>query len=145
MNRPAQVCSTDYVCLPQLAFRLSTYARSTSPSPLPPMRTILLLSSVLLSSMTTRPRLSQAAIPFISLRRSAAIADYCIIWSPFSADHFCLVKKNCHMQVPSIKPLPSCGPAIVGTIHRVGMRFPVQILGGSHAFPREGMRYITTC
>jgi hypothetical protein len=42
------------------------------------------------------------------------------------------------MRAPSILPLLGCGWAFVGKFRRAGMRFPVRILGGSHAIAEGG-------
>src|SRR5713226_1511493 len=141
MKRPAQVCDVDYVCSPQLASRLSTYAQTIS---LPPQRkTFPSLCNARSLSMIIHRRLSQIAIPFFSLGCLAAIVDYCAIWSPFLTNRFQVESSYC-TRMHSIMPLLGCGWAIVGIFPRIGMHFPDRIPGGSPVVQKEGTKYTTT-
>jgi hypothetical protein len=146
MKHPGRTCDSDYVCLPQLAFRPLTYAQSTSLRS-SPLRKIFPSPCIVRSLfMTTRRLLAQLATPLISFGCLVVIVVYCITWSPLLANQCQAISamSNYGMRTPMIKPLDCCGLDIVGTLPRAGMHFPYRTPGGSPAVRREDTKYIMT-
>lgn len=145
MKYSAQACDADYVFLPRLAFRLLTYAQSTSSRSLPQRKTFPLPCNAQSLFTTIRHHLSQALTHIISLGCLVVIIGCCITWSPLLANlrQVISVKSGYCMRPVMITPLKSCGSVIAGAFLH-GTRFPKRILGGSPVLQRVDSKYTMT-
>jgi len=144
MKHPAPGCDIGYVCSLRPVFLLSTYLRSTSPPPLPVMRTFPSPCIAHASSVTTHHRHSPMPTFPISLGCLVAIAGYCMTWNLFLENRYQPLLIRCGVRALTIRPLHICGQVIFRTVTQAGVHSPNQILGGSSAQRKEDKKYITT-
>jgi len=130
MRQLVQACNRDYVCWPQLAFRLSTYARPTLPPSSPTMKISPSQCNARSLSTTTRRHLPKTIIISISRGCLVGIAGCSMTWNPFFQNRTCQIpiKPDCCTQVVTTAPFHRCGWVFAAL--RVGMRFRDRILVG---------------
>ena len=127
-RQPVKAYNSDCVCLPRLAVRLSTYARSTCPPSLPIMKIFPPPCNARFLFTTTHLHLTQRMSLFISPGFLVAIADYCMTWNPCFVNRTRPIPINCCTRVAMITPLHKCGWGLRAP--QVGIRFPCRILIG---------------
>jgi hypothetical protein len=130
------------ICSLQLAFRLSTCARSTYPTSWPTTRISPSPCNARSLFMTT-PRLHQKTRHFISRGCLVAIAGYCMTWSPLFVNWTRLIpiESDCYTLEVTTMPSRICGLVFVAP--QVGVRFPDQIPVGYTARQRVDSKCTT--